>query len=389
MESAAGVRRVSAGLKLGLAALSLALSATLAELALRRVFDPTDYLRPELTQDEVLGFRIKPGSNGHDAWGCRNPSVPATAEVVAIGDSFTYGSTTRREESWPAVLAGLLGAGVYNLATPGYGPADYAYQLETKGLGLKPRFVIVGLYYGNDLENAAGAVYGRAYWRTLRDPGVAPEAMVERSIVETEENLGPWARGKLRLQQRSVLYRLVDSQLKDLNRYVTARLFPMMDEAFVRIDDDAYRLHTTLTPGKRIRALDLSKPRIAEGLRLSLELFARMQALCDARGAKLLVLILPTKESVLRDYLEKTGIPGSGETTRKAIAEERDVDGRVKTFFGERGIAYLDPRSELAAAIAEGQAIYSTDLDGHPNRLGHAVIAGRVAEGIGAAAPRE
>lgn len=383
------MRPVPASLKLGLAALSLAFSATLAELALRRAFDPANHLRPELLEDEVLGFRIKPGSNGHDAWGCRNPSVPATAEVVAIGDSFTYGSTTRREESWPAVLAGLLGASVYNLATPGYGPAQYAYQLETKGLGLKPRLVVVGLYYGNDLENAAGTVYERAYWQSLRDPGVAPETMVEPSIVETEENLGFWAGWKLRLQQRSVLYRLVDSRLKDLNRYVTARLFPMMDADFVRVDDDRLELHLTLTPGKRIRGLDLSKPRIGEGLRLSLELLARMQKLCAAESVSLLVLILPTKESVLRDYLEENGIPGSGETTKKAIASERDVDERVKAFLGERGIAHLDSRPALAAAIAEGQAIYSTDLDGHPNRLGYAVIARSVAEKIDASVPRE
>ncbi len=383
------MRPVPASLKLGLAALSLAFSATLAELALRRAFDPANHLRPELLEDEVLGFRIKPGSNGHDAWGCRNPSVPATAEVVAIGDSFTYGSTTRREESWPAVLAGLLGASVYNLATPGYGPAQYAYQLETKGLGLKPRLVVVGLYYGNDLENAAGTVYERAYWQSLRNPGVAPETMVEPSIVETEENLGFWAGWKLRLQQRSVLYRLVDSRLKDLNRYVTARLFPMMDADFVRVDDDRLELHLTLTPGKRIRGLDLSKPRIGEGLRLSLELLARMQKLCAAESVSLLVLILPTKESVLRDYLEENGIPGSGETTKKAIASERDVDERVKAFLGERGIAHLDSRPALAAAIAEGQAIYSTDLDGHPNRLGYAVIARSVAEKIDASVPRE
>jgi lysophospholipase L1-like esterase len=382
MAAGAGGRSASLAVRLGVVAVSLTVSCLVAELLLRRALDPADFLRPVLVADEVLGFRIQPGSNGHDAWGCRNPAVPRAADVVAIGDSLTYGSTARRDESWPAVLAEILDVSVYNLATPGYGPAQYAYQLETKALELKPRIVVVGFYYGNDLEGASGVVYERSHWQSLRDPAVDPASIVQRSIVETEENLAPWARWKLRLQQRSVLYRLVDAELKDWNRYVTARVFPMMDEEFVRVDDDAHGLHTTLTPGKRIRSLDLSKPRIAEGLRLSLVLIERMRDLCRAHAVELRVLILPTKEGVLRGYLEANGIPGKADTVRRALAAEADVDERVKRFLDEHGIAYVDPRAALAVAIDRGEVVYSTDLDGHPNRAGYAVIARSVAEEI-------
>ena len=46
---------------------------------------------------------------GFDQWGFRNREVPETADIVAVGDSHTYGNTARMVDSWPFVLGTLTG----------------------------------------------------------------------------------------------------------------------------------------------------------------------------------------------------------------------------------------------------------------------------------------
>ena len=92
-------------LKLGNIALLLASSAfaLLCELIARLILNPVDYLSL-LVRDENLGIRLPGKSGGHDNWGFRNAKVPETAEIVALGDSHSYGNTAKMNEAWPKCL---------------------------------------------------------------------------------------------------------------------------------------------------------------------------------------------------------------------------------------------------------------------------------------------
>src|SRR5215213_9017963 len=133
---------------------STVVALLVCELASRIVFDRVDYLSPTLVRDDVLGIRLPGNSGGHDGWGFRNPKVPETAEIVALGDSHTYGNCARMREAWPIVLGKLTGKNVYSLGMGGYGPNQYYHLLKTKALGLKPRTIVCGLYMGDDFDNA-------------------------------------------------------------------------------------------------------------------------------------------------------------------------------------------------------------------------------------------
>src|SRR5690348_9513402 len=91
------IRRFLGSLLLLLA--SVVVSLIIGEATLRLVFDPVDYLAPTLVSDSVLRFRVEPHSGGHDAWGFRNKSVPKKADIVAIGDSLTYGVSASADYS--------------------------------------------------------------------------------------------------------------------------------------------------------------------------------------------------------------------------------------------------------------------------------------------------
>src|SRR5271169_4157262 len=134
-------------------AVSVVVGLLLCELASRLVLNPADFLRLDVVGDPVLGaVPSHDAMAAFDGWGFRNRKVPETSDIVAVGDSHTYGNTARMVDSWPYVLGLLTGREVYNMAMGGYGPNQYFYLSKTKALGLKPRLIIWGLYMGDDFE---------------------------------------------------------------------------------------------------------------------------------------------------------------------------------------------------------------------------------------------
>ena len=189
-----------------LSACSIIVSVILAEAALRIFLDPIDFLKPKRVYDPVLRYAIEPYSGAHDALGYRNKSVPEKADIVAIGDSHTYGISATASGSWPSQLGDMTGLRVYNMSLGGYGPAEYFYLMENKALAMNPGTVITGFYLGNDLIETLWAVYGISKWRALRYPGwKADYSRDEKAEKLNSSGIADW------LRAHSVLYRLVST----------------------------------------------------------------------------------------------------------------------------------------------------------------------------------
>ena len=64
-----------------------------------------------MVRDDILGGvpSADAAASGFDRWGFRNHDVPERSDIVAIGDSHTYGNTATMEDSWPYVLGRLSG----------------------------------------------------------------------------------------------------------------------------------------------------------------------------------------------------------------------------------------------------------------------------------------
>jgi len=164
-------------INLALFGVAVAVALLLAEFAARLVLNPADFVKLEVVHDDILGGVPSPSARAaFDHWGFRNPKVPETADIVAEGDSHTYGNTARMVDSWPYVLSRLSGRQVYNMGLGGYGPNQYFYLSKTKALTLKPKMIIWGLYMGDDFENAFSLTYGLDYWKDLR---ILPPQKVE------------------------------------------------------------------------------------------------------------------------------------------------------------------------------------------------------------------
>ncbi len=347
-------------------------------------------------EDRRLGLKGNPLWPGHDRWGFRNEAVPKEVDIVALGDSHTYGTSVERDEAWPAQLGVLSGQTVYNMGLGGYGAAHHLLNLD-QALRLNPKVVIFAFYFGNDLYDAFTlALSNDTIGAYLPDDLVE---IIER--LEATDPLGPKAmrlynRGEEHQSARFSLHRFVSTHgklygvvralknsvspppqeslvSKDFDRAV-ARIDPRQKE-FVSVHEGA-QWRTLLTAPYRSLVVDDSDPRIRGGVAVTKSVLAEMAEQATGAGASFLVVLLPTKESVFYAKIgDSTQHPGLTE-----LAEDEARIGQELTMtLDELGLPVLDLVDHLRHAQAQP---YFEDADGHPNRLGHEVIARAIMEQI-------
>jgi len=362
-------------------AISLSVSLLLSEFVARLLLNPADLLSAGVVPDNVLGITVAPNSSGFDTWGFRNKKVPSGAEVVAIGDSHTYGNTAAMEDAWPAVVARQTGLNVYNLGLGGYGPNQYYHLLTSKGVTLHPRWVVCGLYMGDDFENAFLMTYGLDHWSYLRQ---GSWTNVDANIWGLSEP--PVLAAGLRnwLSEHSMVYRLIlhgplFAMLKEGIRFkeVTESSDPYTTALIV----EEQNIREAFRPIGIAERLDERSGPVREGMRITFHLLTEMDHVCKSEGCRLLVVIIPTKETVFSEYLEKNPQLHLHDALMRVITNERSVKGTLTDFLGRTGIAYLDTLPMLKES-AHQQLYAQTTRDMHPSKNGYRVIGEAVSQFI-------
>ena len=348
----------------------------------------------------------------HDARGFRNASALDSTAIVALGDSHTYGTSVSSKEAWPSILSARLGEDVYNMGLGGYGPARNNDNLPT-AIELKPRWIIFGLYFGNDFYDdfqfaqKNGRLSEFASDDVLRE---ISELEKQRTIAEEvgflfnrggrnrdvatdrppSEVLGP--PGFLRvvgnwLTTHSRLYglaRVLTIRL-DYDAEFNALLARDFDKAKAKLTDrqlpfvsfyDGRDWQTIFTSPYRFRVMDLADPRIRTGIEISKHMLEQMRLRVSESGAKYLVLLLPTKEYVFWPRVEN---PNQHKLLAELAQDEDRIRNEIKRYMQDHGIDFVDPVPELRQSERQP---YFSDGDGHPNALGHQIIAKKTLEFI-------
>lgn len=383
----AGFRNAAAAIALIVASTLLAVGV--AEGLARWFLDPADFLHATLIDDPVLGHRIEPGTTGHDRLGFRNREAPARVDIVAIGDSVTYGVSAPRDGSWPYQLAELLGEPVYNMGLGGYGPLQYLHLARGVAASLQPRQLVVGLYFGNDLMDAHLVAQGRDAWKSWRlaDPGTTTAASEPVAELPRKrfEGLRNW------LSRNSMLYSVLRAtvlpRLAAREREAQTRtaapdaLWPWSDPA------PGAAVRTVFTPQGRLAAVDASLPAVREGLDITKNALAALQEEAARQQVGLLVMMIPTKERAYCRYLAEVRAELPQSFARLCAAEDASR-AEIAGFLDERRMAKVDVLPALEAAIARHEPLYPPDADGHPQSSGYRVISQAVAAALRPAAAR-
>lgn len=352
---------------------------------------------PVIVSDPALGLRILPNTSGHDANGFRNATLPARADIVVLGDSQTWGVNVHAHDAWPQQLARMSGKPVYNMALNGYGPVQY-WILTDKALELSPQTIVVGLYLGNDLYDAYAMAYTKDNYAELRATQYPAElrqdTIAERakSHWDEEKNFhNNYGRSSPRgwsiwLRGHTAIGRLLNRKgwwpgASDIDHEIDvawARTYP---EHGAVCDDPVIR--TVFTPAYRLTGLNLSDPRVGEGIRITKELLSRVHVKTQGRGVSLVVVMIPTKEVVYAERMREKSLWAG--TYARVVEMELSTRKDLLAWCPTAGIRCIDPLPSLQRALAERRQVYPSSTESHPNAAGYAVVAGFVSETL---APR-
>lgn len=357
---------------------SLALGAILCEVGSRAFLNPADYLSANTVRDDVLGVKVSPGAAGFDEWGFRNRKVPPTADVVAIGDSHTYGNAATMTDSWPYVVGRLTGLSVYNLGLGGYGPNQYYYLFKTRALALKPRWILCGLYMGDDFQNAFTMTYGKDYWAFLRR---GHWSQVDADIWEVPDT-GSWHKAiRVWLSQHSLVYQVLvhGPVLGWLTGSVQiAQAARGRDQSTETLTVETPPIREVFRPLAIRDRLDRRSPMIVEGARITLDLLKQMSREAHESGAEFIVVVIPTKETVFAEYLKSANGVRLRKPIEQLVADERVATAELLSALNEAGVAHVETLSALRTRV--GSRLYArSDRDMHPAGNGYRVIGETVA----------
>lgn len=354
----------------GLLILSCALALLLLEGALRLVFDPVDFLQPVLEGAPYLNHRIVPGSGGHDAWGFRNPERLTKADILAVGDSMTYGFGAPMRASWPAQLAEMTGQSVYNMSVGGYGPLQYLHLIETQGLSLDPKIVIVGFYLGNDLPNTYDLMTSTADRPDYGDPKDV-HSVDWRRLLRYDSDGRRLGRLRSFLARHSLLYRMItQSPLLDFWRRDRLRVHPQ-GAAYIQ---NLGTYSSYLTPGPVFVATSLADSRVADVFAATEKALRSIAGTAKKPGVETLLLLIPSKESVLSEQAEAHSEGPLSHIYLAMLQSEENLKDRLSALATSLDLVPVDPLPALRLAAGTGLELYSFH-DGHPNAEGYRVIA--------------
>jgi len=137
-------------LKVGVVVIATLFSLLFAEFVVRMTTVYPNTLASNRVYDEDVGFHASSKIPEIDEKGYRNP--PGTGhEIIAVGDSQTFGNNVRADGAWPAVLGRMIDKQVYNYGLGGYGLLSYHAILKRRR-DPDTKSAIVALYPANDFE---------------------------------------------------------------------------------------------------------------------------------------------------------------------------------------------------------------------------------------------
>lgn len=294
------------------------------------VADPVTVVRSAGLQAE------RPGAGPTDLLGFRNKGVPNSAEMVAIGDSQTYGPSVDFKETWPQQLEARLGGRlVYSMACGGWGPTQYVVMARLAGR-FRPKTVIVAYYTGNDPHDAFAEAYNKPRWRSLR---------VSRTLTALDQPPAMW---------------------------------PISD-------DDQWEVRflggftTVFTPRYRHASNDRSLLGVREGYAIIAKTATVISDALSEVGARVLFTVIPTKELVYSTRLRAEGVRAPKAYDALVSDELRNIEELAARLREVPRSVYVDVVGPLQRAALASAPLYPSDIGGHPRPAGYGVIAGALA----------
>lgn len=149
--------------------------------------------------------------------------------------------------------------------------------------------------------------------------------------------------------------------------------FAKQKKEYCQIFDNG-QFRTVFTPEYRLCALDLRDPRILEGLSIALKAIGKMNDLAMQDRISFVVLLIPTKELVFKDEVQRDMV-NIKKSYQDLVTNEKLFWQRTKEFLQGRGVVFIDGLQALRECLEKGKQPYPISWDGHLNAIGQRAIA--------------
>jgi hypothetical protein len=350
--------------------------------------------------DDLAGFRLSPEFRYDvehfttNAMGFRDrdrtpsPPAPGVTRVAVIGDSFPTGVAVKDDDHIARLLedgitevAGNRRVEVWNLGVPHFGTQQSMLQLMNRWDEVQPGIVVLSFFEGNDpFDDSQGPSFHKVIDRRMTRAGWAPwpnDPFNDRRAELNRPILAHHIPGDAILQRRSYLYRLVMRGVHAV-QYGFAEAWPWGMEPF---DYEAFG-------GVAWLYLKPPPPPIEGGWGITRDVLADLKARVEAKGARLLILTVPSKiavhdEDVVRAFEEgwEMGPREGGGTEDGSRLLDPGLPGRrIAEITSTLGIEVVNLLGPLRSA-ASAERVYYHD-DSHWTAAGHRVAASELGRGL-------
>ena len=324
-----------------------------------------------------LGYVLSPDMREIDEHGFRNNPLPSI-DVVAIGDSHTYGINVRSDGAWPKQLGYKLKQNVYNFGVGGYGVLHYQYLLE-KSIEMQPGVILLGLYLTNDLNDICkGRVSKSQYWKSR-----AKAYNFDRSICPETDNVGRGSRVATRKTKRDILWSWLTENVaitsiasRYYSDYDALKIIEKGDiENGIVVNDGKIK---TVLGIERIKAhasyIDMSRPHVQAAKEVLKKILTEAKNNAKAKNIRFGVLFIPSKERVLFNYLTQMEyeLP---EVYGELVKNEDALKDDISVFLNKAEIPFIDVLPGMEKALLKYGNIYPANDNGHPIETGYKIYA--------------
>lgn len=316
--------------------------------------DPMDTI---LIEDPILGAKYRPNLTGFwqsDQWGFPNDNLDLSRpyDVVVVGDSFVA-------EIWPSYLRNRTGWRIANLGVGGYSPPQYTEVVRRYALLLKPKFILYCLYANDAIES-----YSFQHWR---QSGLSWFAFRG----ETRHNLSAAETWKLRahcqIVRWSSIYILIQYSRHVLDENSMAEVVRPLRYSTDRIEIGFRREILT-------KDSNLASEVVQQGLEVIRNSLGEAAELCSEADVELIFLLMPPKELVYYEALEK--VKGPDDPIDNLPAFYRKLEAMCE----ELGVETHDLTERFRAEATVAEEVLYLDGDIHWNQAGSRVMAKVAAE---------
>lgn len=354
-------------------------------------------------EDAKRGFRGNPRRFDHDGRGYRNADGIELTDVLAIGDSQTYGVGVDRVRAWPYAIHEDLEITVYNMGVGGYSPPHHLFEVDGI-LDLRPKVVVYGVYLGNDLLESFAIARDHPEFRAHVADDVWANAMLRDHATPLEDAINLFVRrgsqaplsvvehptllqrGRAFVSDHFMLYALGRSLLHVTDDRETidllSRDFEVASNA-IRPEQRHYAApyqdaewRTIMTAAYRGYMVDPTDARVEAGFHVAVDALEEIIAMSEGARARTIILLIPTKETVYSSRMDDlSAYPG----LEALVSHEAHYKQRLIAALSSRKVTFVDPLPDLIVAPSNP---YFEDADGHPNDLGHGIIARAVEDAL-------